>query len=210
MEPRIRVSAILRWQGRVLLCRQEKPGKEYWLLPGGGVEGGETLMEALVRELREEVGLPDELFFEGPIAVAESIAPTIACPDSCAIIGVTESCIARSFVLSAGRLTICISTAEVLPALLASPLYCAVMLFCDCFSACSSATSFSRFSIRARMSCNSCSCASGAAVCARADNAVNNNTTTAADIRLMIPPHSCYSAYDAFAARQDLDEGAAL
>ena len=75
MEPRIRVSSILRWQGRVLLCRQEKPGKEYWLLPGGGVEGGESLMEALVRELKEELGLPDELLFEGPVAVAESIAP---------------------------------------------------------------------------------------------------------------------------------------
>jgi 8-oxo-dGTP diphosphatase len=76
MEPRVRVSALLRWQDRVLLCRQEKPGKEYWLLPGGGVDRGETLMEALVRELREEVGLPDELLFEGPIAVADSIAPT--------------------------------------------------------------------------------------------------------------------------------------
>jgi ADP-ribose pyrophosphatase YjhB (NUDIX family) len=73
--PRVRVSALLRWHGRILLCRQEKPGKEYWLLPGGGVESGETLMEALARELQEELGLPDELLFEGPIAVAESIAP---------------------------------------------------------------------------------------------------------------------------------------
>ena len=40
MEPRIRVSVILRWQGRILLCRQEKPDKEYWLLPGGGVDSG--------------------------------------------------------------------------------------------------------------------------------------------------------------------------
>ena len=37
-EPRIRVSALLSWHGRILLCRQEKPGKEYWLLPGGGVD----------------------------------------------------------------------------------------------------------------------------------------------------------------------------
>jgi 8-oxo-dGTP diphosphatase len=73
--PRVRVAALIRWQNRVLLCRQEKPGKEYWLLPGGGVEGGETLHEALRRELGEELGLWDQLVFEGPIAVAESIAP---------------------------------------------------------------------------------------------------------------------------------------
>jgi ADP-ribose pyrophosphatase YjhB (NUDIX family) len=69
------VSLLLRWQDRVLLCRQEKPGKEYWLLPGGGVEAGETLEEALHRELGEELGLWDTLQVEGPIAVAESIAP---------------------------------------------------------------------------------------------------------------------------------------
>jgi ADP-ribose pyrophosphatase YjhB (NUDIX family) len=34
-EPRIRVSAILRWGGRILLCRHEKDGRAYWLLPGG-------------------------------------------------------------------------------------------------------------------------------------------------------------------------------
>ena len=75
MEPRVRVAALIRWQNRVLLCRQEKPGKEYWLLPGGGVEGGETLDEALRRELGEELGLWEDVMFEGPIAVAESIAP---------------------------------------------------------------------------------------------------------------------------------------
>src|SRR3954449_12328250 len=75
MEPRIRVSSILRWQGRVLLCRQEKPGKEYWLLPGGGVDGGETLIEALRRELREELGIEADVQFEGPVAIVDSIAP---------------------------------------------------------------------------------------------------------------------------------------
>ncbi len=74
-DPRIRVSAILRWQGRVLLCRQEKPGKQYWLLPGGGVDGGETLMEALRRELREELGIAVDAQFEGPVAIVDSIAP---------------------------------------------------------------------------------------------------------------------------------------
>jgi len=73
--PRLRVAALIRWHERILLCRQEKGGKEYWLLPGGGVDGGETIDEALRRELGEELGRWDDLVFEGPIAVAESIAP---------------------------------------------------------------------------------------------------------------------------------------
>ncbi|MGZ4398149.1 MAG: NUDIX domain-containing protein [Gaiellaceae bacterium] len=74
VEPRIRVSAVLRWNGRILLCRHEKPGKEYWLLPGGGVNAGESLMDALNRELREEVGI-DPVSMEGPVALVDSIAP---------------------------------------------------------------------------------------------------------------------------------------
>ena len=75
VEPRIRVSALLRWNDRVLLCRHEKPGKEYWLLPGGGVDSGESLVDALRRELLEEVGIDDPMPFEGPIAIVDSIAP---------------------------------------------------------------------------------------------------------------------------------------
>jgi ADP-ribose pyrophosphatase YjhB (NUDIX family) len=75
MEPRIRVSALLRWEDRILLCRHEKPGKEYWLLPGGGVNSGESLLDALRRELMEEVGVGKELTLEGPVAIAESISP---------------------------------------------------------------------------------------------------------------------------------------
>jgi len=76
LEPRIRVSALLRWENRLLLCRHEKPGRgEYWLLPGGGVDAGESLVDALHRELREEVGIDDELPLEGPVALVDSIAP---------------------------------------------------------------------------------------------------------------------------------------
>jgi ADP-ribose pyrophosphatase YjhB (NUDIX family) len=75
MEPRIRVSVILRREGRILLVRQEKPGREYWLLPGGGVNAGESLVDALRREVTEEVGLSEDFPFEGPVAIADSIAP---------------------------------------------------------------------------------------------------------------------------------------
>ena len=75
-EPRIRVSALLRWDDRLLLCRHEKPGRgEYWLLPGGGVNAGESLVDALHRELAEEVGIVDEIPLEGPVALVDSIAP---------------------------------------------------------------------------------------------------------------------------------------
>jgi 8-oxo-dGTP diphosphatase len=75
MEPRIRVSAILRRESRILLVRHEKGGREYWLLPGGGVGEGETLVSAVKRELAEELGLDEDLPLEGPVALADSISP---------------------------------------------------------------------------------------------------------------------------------------
>ncbi len=72
--PRIRVSALIRRGDTMLLCRHQKGERSYWLLPGGGVEEGETLHEALGRELREECSLVD-VPLHGPIAIAESISP---------------------------------------------------------------------------------------------------------------------------------------
>ena len=69
------MSAILSWNGRMLLCRHEKADRQYWLLPGGGVNSGESLTRALHRELAEEIGIDDRLPLEGPVAIVDSIAP---------------------------------------------------------------------------------------------------------------------------------------
>lgn len=54
---RIRVAGILVKEDQILLVRHEKNEKSYWLIPGGGVDFGESAEAALVREYQEEVGL---------------------------------------------------------------------------------------------------------------------------------------------------------
>ncbi len=52
------VGGVVLIDGRVVLIRRGKePLRGRWVIPGGTVELGETLQDALVREMEEETGL---------------------------------------------------------------------------------------------------------------------------------------------------------
>jgi 8-oxo-dGTP diphosphatase len=66
------VNALFVRGGTVLLARRSPHGATYaglWSFPGGHVEPGETLTDALVREVQEEVGVtPTAFAFLRPIS----------------------------------------------------------------------------------------------------------------------------------------------
>lgn len=56
--PELCVGAVVVEDGRLLLIeRATEPGAGLWSLPGGRVEFGESMTEAVVREVEEETGL---------------------------------------------------------------------------------------------------------------------------------------------------------
>ena len=71
--PRAAVLAVVVREGEVLLvCRKNPPNAGAWGFPGGRVEPGEPLADAVVRELREETGV--EARFLRVFDAADSIA----------------------------------------------------------------------------------------------------------------------------------------
>jgi len=64
--PYLAVSAAIIRDGRVLVAQRARgPALGIWTMPGGVVEAGESLTEALVREIQEETALTIE-----PVALA--------------------------------------------------------------------------------------------------------------------------------------------
>ncbi|MFB6242071.1 MAG: NUDIX hydrolase [Candidatus Nanosalina sp.] len=60
-KPMAAVKALIEDDGRYLLIKQDVGDREIWNLPGGRVDFGETPLEALERELQEEVSLSPEI-----------------------------------------------------------------------------------------------------------------------------------------------------
>lgn len=60
--PRVAVGAIAVRDGHLLMIRRgHEPARGLWSLPGGHVEAGEHLADAVRREVREETGLEVEV-----------------------------------------------------------------------------------------------------------------------------------------------------
>jgi 8-oxo-dGTP diphosphatase len=74
--PTVRVAALILAPEGLLLVRQRRAADTYWLLPGGGVRFGESIAEALRRELREELQL--DVVPGRPLALAEAISDDMA------------------------------------------------------------------------------------------------------------------------------------
>ena len=60
--PYLGVGAVVLYDGALLMVRRAKdPGRGLWSVPGGHVEPGELLTDAVRREVREETGLEVEV-----------------------------------------------------------------------------------------------------------------------------------------------------
>ena len=64
---RICVRGILIEEGKLLVIHRIKNDLEYYVIPGGGVEDNETMIQALKREILEEVGINIKVLSDNPI-----------------------------------------------------------------------------------------------------------------------------------------------
>lgn len=71
---RVRVAGILVTGDGLLLIAHKKNDDVYWLLPGGGVDYGESLSEALVREFLEELNI--SIIVRDLAFISDSIDPS--------------------------------------------------------------------------------------------------------------------------------------
>jgi 8-oxo-dGTP diphosphatase len=64
---RVRAGVVIVEDGRLAVIERHREDRHYFTLPGGGVDAGETVERAAVREALEELGVEVELL--GPIGL---------------------------------------------------------------------------------------------------------------------------------------------
>ncbi len=89
---RQRACGIVIRKGAVLMVRHVHDGRDYWTLPGGGLEPDETKLEAAKREVMEETGIAVEavklLFtFEARTSISHCVLMTSPDSDAQVILG---------------------------------------------------------------------------------------------------------------------------
>ena len=70
---RIRIGVIIVQDDKILLIEHIKNGHSYWLIPGGGLNYGETIEECAKREMKEETNL--DISLNKFLFSSETIAP---------------------------------------------------------------------------------------------------------------------------------------
>ena len=55
------VRVVVQKDNKILMVCQHHEDKDIWMVPGGGIEEGETSIDAAVREVKEETGLDIEI-----------------------------------------------------------------------------------------------------------------------------------------------------
>lgn len=73
-QPVVGVGALIVHDGKLLLVKRGvEPAKGKWSIPGGAVELGERIRDALIREVKEECGLNVEIASEKPMDAIDNI-----------------------------------------------------------------------------------------------------------------------------------------
>lgn len=81
---RIRSAAVIVEGDHLLVIARRKDGRDYCVLPGGGVEESESLQDACLRELLEETGLRGSIAgsLNVPVHVDASVVYSVVRVDS--------------------------------------------------------------------------------------------------------------------------------
>ena len=73
---RVKARAVIVRDGRLVVSRERRRGRKHVLLPGGRVKDGESITEALVREVGEETGIeinPIRLLYVAEVVGGHSV-----------------------------------------------------------------------------------------------------------------------------------------